>query len=48
MKMSKEKLFPTQEIGSLDKAFWQTKKFSLIVSAEKFDHSKKLAGLLFE
>ena len=27
---------------------WQTKKFSLIVSAEKFDHSKKLAGLLFQ
>jgi len=26
---------------------WQTKKFSLIVSAEQFDHSQKLAFLLF-
>ncbi len=26
---------------------WQTKKFSLIVSAERFDHSRKLAFLLF-
>ncbi|KKS44595.1 MAG: Sugar transferase [Candidatus Azambacteria bacterium GW2011_GWB1_42_17] len=28
-------------------SLWQSKKFSLIVSAEKFDHSQKLAGLLF-
>lgn len=27
---------------------WQTKKISLIVSAEKFDHSQKLTGLLFQ
>jgi len=27
---------------------WQTKKFSLIVSAEQFDHSQKLAFLLFQ
>ena len=27
---------------------WHTKKFSLIVPAEKYDHSRKLAGLLFE
>lgn len=27
---------------------WQIKKFSLIVSAERFDHSKKLAFLLFQ
>jgi len=27
--------------------FWQDKKFSLIVSAEQFDHSKKLSYLLF-
>ncbi len=27
---------------------WQTKKFSLIVSAEQFDHSQKLTGLLFQ
>ena len=30
------------------KNLWQTKKISLIVSAEKFDHSRKLANLLFE
>jgi len=27
---------------------WQNKKFSLIVSAEKFDYSQKLTGLLFQ
>ena len=27
---------------------WQNKKFSLIVSAEQFDHSRKLAFLLFQ
>lgn len=27
---------------------WQTKKFSLIVSAEQFDHSQKLSLLLFQ
>ncbi|MBI5079610.1 exopolysaccharide biosynthesis polyprenyl glycosylphosphotransferase [Candidatus Wolfebacteria bacterium] len=27
---------------------WQAKKFSIIVSAEEFDHSKKLALLLFQ
>ncbi|MEK7578370.1 MAG: sugar transferase, partial [Patescibacteria group bacterium] len=27
---------------------WQAKKFSLIVSAEQFDHSQKLAFLLFQ
>jgi exopolysaccharide biosynthesis polyprenyl glycosylphosphotransferase len=33
-----------QELQNL----WQTKKISLIVSAEKFDHSQKLANLLFQ
>ncbi len=29
-------------------SLWQAKKFSLIVSAEEFDHSKKLALILFQ